>query len=257
MSSIPVSELLRLIDDYGNLKCSRKRLYESMEFAQYSTPKIRSKIKAAEEFRMRKVSERNLEVIYITGASGSGKTTAAKYYSNKLGYDYFVSGGGDDILDGYDKEECIILDDFRAGSMRFMEVLKLLDNNTNSSVHSRYNNKDISNCKLLIITSIVAPGQLYLKLQDSDSKEPAEQFYRRLRYRYFIIENNIIAEYSINKESISKATGKTIGNILDIFKSLNIDPSTKQKTSLLDAFTTEYKVDRKCQLTLIEDDDIW
>lgn len=254
MSSVCTSELLRLIDDYGNLKISRKRLYANMEFAQYASPKLRTRIHAAEEFRARKISERNLEVMYITGASGSGKTTAAKYYANQLGYDYFVSGGGEDILDNYDKEECIILDDFRAGSMRFMEVLKFLDNNTNSSVRSRYNNKDISNCKLLIITSIVAPKQLYLKLQEPGGDEPAEQFYRRLRHRYFVIENGVIAEYSLNKDSISKPTGKKIGVIAEIYKALNIDPNTKEKPSLLDAFTSEYKAAR---LTLIEEDDIF
>lgn len=253
MSSVPNSEFFQRINDYGNLKISRKRLLEDITFEQYAPPKIHARIRAAEEFRAKKISERNLEVMYITGASGSGKTTAAKYYANQLGYDVFVSGGGDDILDGYDKEECIILDDFRASSMRFMEVLKFLDNNTNSSVRSRYNNKDISNCKLLIITSIVAPKQLYLKLQEPGGDEPAEQFYRRLRHRYFIIENGVIAEYSLNKDSLSKPTGKKIGVISDIYKALNINPDTKEKPSLLDAFTTDYKAERR--LTLIEEDD--
>ena len=56
-----------------------------------------------------KIKERNLEVVYITGGSGSGKTLSAKYFAEKFGYDSFVSGSGDDFLDGYDKEECLII----------------------------------------------------------------------------------------------------------------------------------------------------
>ena len=97
---------LELINQYAELKVSKKNLMKKLSFNDYANPKIRSLIKAAQEYRHLKVSERNLEVVYITGSSGSGKTTAARYYANKLNYDEFVSGSGDDILDDYDKEEC-------------------------------------------------------------------------------------------------------------------------------------------------------
>lgn len=228
---------LELINQYAELKVSKKNLMKKLSFNDYANPKIRSLIKAAQEYRHLKVSERNLEVVYITGSSGSGKTTAARYYANKLNYDEFVSGSGDDILDDYDKEECLILDDFRAGSMKFMEVLKMLDNNTNSSVKSRYNNKDLSNCKLIIITSIFSPQDLYKVLQDESSNEPSEQFYRRIKHHYFKIEENKeILEYSLKKDKFNEPTGKTLGSINVIFNELGIEPNKADDGSKLDVF---------------------
>ena len=60
--------------------------------------------------------DRDMEVIFITGKAGSGKTTFAKLLAKKKGYEIFVSGSSNDILDGYEDEECIILDDLRKES---------------------------------------------------------------------------------------------------------------------------------------------
>lgn len=127
-----------------------------------------------------------MQVIYITGESGTGKTTLAKYLALCTGYDYFVSGSGADLLDGYDKEECIILDDLRGDAFKQNELFKLTDNNTNSSIKSRYQNKDISNCKLMIITSIKQPSKLY---DWSNQDEPSKQFARRLENRFILVTN--------------------------------------------------------------------
>ena len=228
-------EIEELINDYANLKISRKKLINQISFEEYV--KYSSKINRAEEYRSMTVKDRNLEVVYIHGSSGSGKTTLAKYLSEQLGFDYFVSGSGDDILDSYDKEECIILDDFRAGSMKFMEVLKFLDNNTNSSVKSRYNNKDISNCKIIFITTVIKPSELYKSFSsDEGVNEPAKQFYRRIgNYYYEIFEDG-----SINKLSAETGAtlGLTIGNMNDIFKKLGINPKANTKKSLLEKFET-------------------
>lgn len=228
--------LRRAINEYATLKMSARQFYALMVKDSEFFIKNRSKINSAEVLRHKIISERKLEVLYISGASGSGKTTAAKYYAGKLNYDYFISGSGDDILDGYDKEECIILDDFRGGSMKFSELLKLLDNNTNSSVRSRYNNKDISNCKLLIMTSIHSPKELYKSISEKeDNSEPIEQLYRRLKHRYFKVENDEICEYKLTVDDIS-ATGRSLGSISNIYKDLGINPSEVDKTSVLDGF---------------------
>lgn len=195
------------INDYGNLKITKRQLFKHFEgrfedFEGYST-----KYKKAKEFRSQRVSERHLEVVYICGPSGSGKTTIAKYFAQLAGFDAFVSGSGEDFMDGYDNEECIVLDDFRAGTMLFSEVLKLLDNHTNSSVKSRYFNKDISNCKLIFITTVLRPRELYSK-KFEESDEPFEQFARRIKHHYYKIDTKIINdkkedilyEYKLNKD---------------------------------------------------------
>lgn len=225
--------------DFAQLKISKKEFYKiSYENPEYYIKSI-SKIKASEKLRHSIIKERNLEVVYFTGPSGCGKTTVAKYFSDKLGFDYFVSGTGDDFLDGYDKEECLILDDFRAGSMKFMELLKMLDNNTNSSVHSRYVNKDLSNCKLIILTSVFPPNELYAKLTEEGNKEPKEQLYRRLKHHFYTIsEDGEILEKTLKVDDIS-FTGKSLGNIKEIFSELGIDVNNSKNSSLLDVFKKE------------------
>lgn len=229
-------DLENLIDDYGELRISKKQLMSHFSHRDYQ--EFSSKIKKAQEYRSLKQVDRKLEVVYINGTSGSGKTVLAKYLADKLHYDYFVSGSGDDILDGYDKEECIILDDFRAGSMRFMEVLKFLDNNTNSSVKSRYYNKDISNTKIIFITSVIAPQDLYSMFKtDAGVDEPAKQFYRRLNNMYYKIDS----DGQINAIDIdtNDYLGYSLGNINDIFKELNINPDKPTENSLLSQFFTQ------------------
>ena len=103
-------DLEQLILDYGDLKISKRQLMSQLTAADYI--KLAGKIKKAAEFRSAKITARNLEVIYINGKSGSGKTVFAKYLAEQLHFDFFVSGSGEDFLDGYDKEECIILDDY-------------------------------------------------------------------------------------------------------------------------------------------------
>lgn len=194
--------LVQLIYDYGNLKCTRKQLFDfltSLDNGAQLYHKYRKLIDDMTKLRHNKTSNtRKMEVVYIMGPSGSGKTTVAKYFAEQLHYDYFVSGSGEDILDGYDKEECIILDDYRATTMRFSEFLKFIDNHTNSSVKSRYNNKDVSNCKIIFITSVFEPAKLYkvTNIEESDEEtpniEPLEQLMRRLKHKVYTIEGGIL-----------------------------------------------------------------
>lgn len=217
-----LGEVNQLINDYGDLKITKKQLYSQLDCATYR--RVASEINKAEKIRSKIVRDKNMQVVYLTGGSGSGKTVFAKYWADKLHFDYFVSGGNNDILDGYDREECIILDDFRASTMSFPEFIKMIDNNTNSSVTSRYYNKDVSNCKLVIITSIVSPQQTYLKfLADDLKKEPPEQFYRRLHHVYYEIQDNgDIREKVTDTEAF---TGRKLANIFDVFNELGINPA--------------------------------
>lgn len=224
---------------YASLKMSKKEFYKYAIDTNYAETYIKelTKINKAEKMRSKIVQDRKLEVVYFTGKSGSGKTTAAKYFAEQKHYDYFVSGSGDDPLDGYDLEECLILDDFRAGTMRFQELLKFLDNNTESSVKSRYYNKTLSNCRLIIITSINEPDELYNFFKEDGPSEPIEQFYRRLKHRYFKVEDNQdIAEYLLKVDQPQEKTGRILGNMADIYEQLGIDTNTVDDSSILDEF---------------------
>ena len=144
--------------------------------------KHRAKIESAFAFcrDKNKTLNRKMDVIMIYGPGGVGKTTYAKMLAETKGFselDVFVSSSGEDILGGYRGESCIIIDDFRKEHMSFVEFLKMTDNNTNSPVRSRYVNKDISNCKLMIVTSIYSLDKLFT----GNSGEDMVQLYRRFK----------------------------------------------------------------------------
>ena len=122
-------------------------------------------------------NDRNLDVIFITGGSGTGKTTYAKALAKKRGLHYYLSGGNRDPLENYRGEECIIFDDLRGSSFKMSELLNILDNNTFSPIGSRYHNKT-PEASLIIITSITAIEKFYESLFESNG-EPLIQLKRR------------------------------------------------------------------------------
>ena len=178
-------KIKELLYKYGDCLITRGDVMKEISAEDYD--KFGLTFRKMREYRIMKVRNREMNVIYITGPSGSGKTTLAKYFARLFNYDVFVSGSGKDVLDGYDKEECIILDDLRADVFTKAELFKLTDNNTNSSVKSRFHNKDISYCKLMIITSIKAPHDLYN--WNEDIQESFKQFARRLNNKYVFIDS--------------------------------------------------------------------
>ena len=151
--------------------------------------------------RIKRKADRRMDVIYIHGDSGAGKTTFAKYLAANRKIDCFVSGSGKDFLDGYLGEPCVILDDLRPDSFGFSELLKLLDNNTASSVKSRYHNVSLE-CTLLIITTTLSMYDFY-KLVPNSQGEQYKQFIRRcgtlLRFTdttvYSYFYNKLIGKY--------------------------------------------------------------
>lgn len=222
-----------ILDRYASCEISKRQMLSYFNNDGAKLREYLTKIKKAAECRSLVLKNRNLEVVYLVGKSGSGKTTSAKYFAEQLHYDYFVSGSGEDILDGYDNEECIILDDFRGGTMKFSELLKFLDNNTGSSVKSRYFNKNINNCKIILITSVLYPEELYKSFQEMGSDEPIEQLMRRLKHHYFIVdkETDKILEYRTKEDTYYE-----FGKVSTVYKYFNINPDKVDDTSIMEKF---------------------
>lgn len=170
-------EIVKLIEN-GTI-----REYNYMEYmTTFEYHKYKSLINDAFEYRRDKLankSDRELDVVYVQGASGTGKTSFAKWLCKQKGYSHFISSTGDDILDGYKGQDCIILDDIRSTTMRFSDFVKMIDNNTNSLVKSRYYNKSMTECKLLIITTVYSIEKFYKLFEEDD--EPRLQFERRCK----------------------------------------------------------------------------
>ncbi len=163
------------------------------DYVKYST-----QINKAYDYRRDKIytGNRNLEVIYITGGSSTGKTTYAKMLAEKKGYSWYVSGSDNDILDGYKGEDCLILDDLRGSSMRFSDFIKMIDNNTDTRVKSRYYNKCLTECKLIIITTIHNMDTFYNNIF-AEQDEPLLQFQRRCK-TYIEMDPYYINAYSFD-----------------------------------------------------------
>ena len=134
------------------------------------------------EYRQGKMKglDRNMECIFITGASETGKTTYAKMIASQKGYATYVSSGGKNPLDNYKGEECIILDDTRSSTWSLTDFLKLTDNHTDSLVGCRYYNKSIAECKLIIVTSCKNLDEFYEHATKEDN-EPKIQLFRRFK----------------------------------------------------------------------------
>ena len=57
--------------------------------------------------------ERDIEVLFLWGKSGDGKTYHAKEFARSRGMDVYVSSSSNDPLQDYRGQKCIILDDVR------------------------------------------------------------------------------------------------------------------------------------------------
>lgn len=150
-------------------------------------------------FKTIQSSSRNLNCVFITGTSGSGKTTFAKKYAFKNGLSVYVSSGGKNPLDDYQGQDCIILDDIRSSTYSLSEFLKLTDLHTNSNVGCRYYNKSIAECSLIICTSVQTLDDFYSNVT-KENDEPRIQLYRRFP-TYIKMDNENVYFYNYDKLS--------------------------------------------------------
>lgn len=134
-------------------------------------------------------TDRNMHVVFITGKAGCGKTTYAKKMLDKLGYDYCISSSSNDPFQDYLGQKAIILDDLRDKSFELEDILKLLDNNTKSSVKSRFNNK-VFNGVMIVITSSVPLNYWYSSYKSNI--DSLDQLYRRIG-TYIIVDKQTIS----------------------------------------------------------------
>lgn len=164
--------------------------------------KYESKIRSALRYRQECLTalDRDMDVIYIHGDAGAGKTTLAKKLANDQNFSVCVAGSSNDPLEAYHGQDCLILDDLRPSAFSLGDLLKILDNNTASLAKSRYHNK-VLECSLIIITSVL-PIEEFYKNVFSDQREPISQLRRRCKY-YVNVTLNTISISTYNKETDS------------------------------------------------------
>lgn len=184
-----------IIEKIGNQEITRYNYTEYIDIKDMT--KWKSKLDVAFRYvddKLRKEVNRDMDVVYLQGASGTGKSTYAKDLASKKGYSVFISGSSNDILDGYQNEECIILDDIRPSVMGLSDLLKMLDNNTNSTTRSRYYNKVMTKCKLIIVTTVLDIDTFFNNVFENEN-EPIVQLKRRCKTKIRLTKDEMFVSY--------------------------------------------------------------
>lgn len=180
-----------------------------------------------------------IDVVYIEGESGAGKSTYAKMLCEEKGYSYCVSSSANDPLQDYAGQDALILDDLRGTTMTASDLLKLLDNHTRSSVRSRYNNKWLYECKLIIITSVFSLKEFFESLKGNE-KEPIEQLKRRCETRIKMTKDRIVL-YSYNPKTMEYEALDSVKNtVIEKFEEQQEKKRQKSRSFLLGSLQDEY-----------------
>lgn len=189
-------------------------------------------------------SERDIEVVFIEGLGGSGKTTYAKELFRKRGFDFCMSSSSNDPLQDYSGQNGLLLDDLRDRVMFFEDLLKVTDNHNQSSMSSRFMNK-IFVGKLIVITSSVSLSKWYrrdikrngqsIRLDNDD----LWQLYRRISC-YIVMTKDEITVYNEGLNEFGRPKG--LGVILPNSLGLRFKAEEKKKTdfaALMSEITSE------------------
>lgn len=158
-------------------------------------------------------TDRKLQVVFITGKGGAGKTYYAKKLLNSLNYDFCISSSSNDPFQDYLGQKAIILDDLRDKSFEFEDLLKILDNNTSSSVKSRFSNK-VFNGEMIVITSSVPLVYWYPEYKYGNNCDTLVQLYRRISGYVQVTPEDITVYNELDDKGKPKGLGQIFKNEL-------------------------------------------
>ena len=168
-------------------------------------------------------ADRHVEVIFVTGAGGTGKTYYAKKLCREMNKDFCVSSSSNDPFQDYMGQKAFIFDDLRDTAFENLEdLLKILDNNTQSSAKSRFNNK-VFNGDLMIITSSVPLRYWYRNYKGMyGGADSLTQLYRRICLYVQITHETITLYREIDNNGCPKGMGRCYVNELSKESSENV-----------------------------------
>ena len=176
--------------------------------------------------------DRDIKVVFVTGAGGVGKTYYAKKHIESKGFDYAEGSSSNDVLQDYLGQKALLLNDLRDTAFKFEDILKFLDNHTGCSTKSRFNNKSF-NGELIVITSATPIDKWYASADNFIPPVERIQLYRRIS-AYVVVERDYVFVYS-ELDKFGKPTGymKIFENdVPKIFKK-----TEEEKSKTLEEFT--------------------
>lgn len=222
----------------GEIK--RHELCDYVSSEQYSA--FKKALMDAFEYREMKLKQdtsRKMEVVFISGESGSGKTTMAKRLCEKRGLSYLLAGSSRDPLQDYDGHDALILDDLRPDTWRVEDLLKLLDNNSASSAGARYRDKWLS-ASLLIVTTTLPMDSFFRRLQGGYG-EPVVQLERRCKTKIELTKD-MLALYTYKSAQQHYQLVTYVKNpVAELYTAADVDTSEAELTELCSLLGVEYK----------------
>ncbi len=153
-------------------------------------------------------ANRRIEVVFVTGKGGTGKTYYAKKLMEQMNYDYCVSSSSNDPWQDYMGQKGMILDDLRDTAFSFEDLLKALDNDTSSSIKRRFSNVVFAGF-VIVITSSVPLIHWYKRPDKSGNRIPYDelaQLYRRIT-TYVELKNDEIIVYNDGVDDYGHPSG--------------------------------------------------
>lgn len=171
-----VDKLNLILADIESGKIREYNLFESVPIDIFVENK--TKLYNALEYKRGLImtnKDRNIDVLIFSGDTATFKTTYAKQYARNSNKSFCISSSSNDPMQDYKGEDVLILDDIRDTTFKFHDLLKILDNHTNSTITSRYSNKAFIGDTIIITTSIPISDWYF-----DETKEDKEQLYRRI-----------------------------------------------------------------------------
>ena len=181
ISPIKDQVLLNYINMINEGILTRYNYYEIMPNNHYTAYNHRLE-KAWKYYDDKRISEikngsYDMQVIFISGSSGSYKTTLAKKICREKNLEFSISSSKNDPFQDYKGEPAFILDDLRGVDFDASDLFKVLDHNTRTSCSSRFYNKFLFT-ELIIITSVDDIDTFFSDL-NTNKREPVTQLFRR------------------------------------------------------------------------------
>ncbi len=174
--------------------------------------------------------DRNVDVVFIYGKAGTGKTYYAKKLLTSLDYDFCVSSSSNDPFQDYLGQRAIILDDIRDTAFELSDLLKILDNNTSSSVRSRFANK-VFNGNMIVLTSPV-PLCFWYREYRWNKDDTLDQLFRRINVYVEVTEKEILVYDGLDSNGKPKGIAKRYYN--EVFDLKKTAPKKRNITDMFD-----------------------
>ena len=103
---------------------------------------------------------RSLEVVFLEGSGGKGKSGFAVSFCQYMKWSYYIASDENDPMQDYASQDCLILDELRDDTFSYSSFMRILNTYTGTTVKSRYHNKAFTG-EAIIIPSYLPLSEYY------------------------------------------------------------------------------------------------